>query len=70
MVATADIRNEIARLLVQGWSGTGIVELGSRLSRGCDSSTIFPLVSDELTLHRVTNDIMQIRHYIYEESKH
>lgn len=32
MVATADIGDEVARLLVDGWSGTKIVELGSRVS--------------------------------------
>jgi len=32
MIATADIGNEIARLLVGGWSGKKIVELGSRWS--------------------------------------
>ena len=32
MVATADIGQEIARLLVGGWSGKKIVELGSRVS--------------------------------------
>ena len=32
MVATADIGREVARLLVSGWSGKKIVELGSRIS--------------------------------------
>ncbi|MEJ7811745.1 MAG: NmrA family NAD(P)-binding protein [Gemmatimonadaceae bacterium] len=32
MVATADIGKEVARLLVGGWSGKKIVELGSRTS--------------------------------------
>ena len=32
MIATADIGHEVARLLVGGWSGRKIVELGSRLS--------------------------------------
>ncbi len=32
MVATEDIGNEVARLLVGGWGGKKIVELGSRIS--------------------------------------
>jgi len=32
MIATADIGNEVARLLVGGWSGKKIVELGSPVS--------------------------------------
>lgn len=32
MVATADIGQQIARLLIGGWSGKKIVELGSRIS--------------------------------------
>lgn len=32
MVGTADIGNEVARLLVEGWAGKKIIELGSRVS--------------------------------------
>jgi uncharacterized protein YbjT (DUF2867 family) len=32
MVATEDIGNEVARLLVGGWSGKKIIELGNRMS--------------------------------------
>lgn len=32
MIATADIGAEVARLLVSGWSGAKVVELGSRMS--------------------------------------